>query len=179
MSLLQQLHEERKERLERLSRRAPEAAEVEKPFIRVIYFDKTGRRIAEYPPRPAPPPSPLVPAVERWKRQIEQYKAPIVFAERLTVAQVIQVVADAHNLSIHVLLMPDRSPRACRPRHMAVYLARILTGASWNQIGGAIGGRDHTTAIHSFKRMAALVGSDPEVFTKVENIKRTLLEKRQ
>jgi chromosomal replication initiator protein len=61
---------------------------------------------------------------------------------------------------------------------MAVYLARILTGASWNQIGGAIGGRDHTTAMHSFKRMAALVESNLEVFAKVDEIKRSLLDRR-
>jgi hypothetical protein len=178
MSFLEECHVAHKERLERLSRRAPEAVQVQKPVVRIIYFDKTGRRIAEYPSRPVPAAPLPVSANERWRRQVEQYKAPLVFVERITVAQVIQAVADAHNLSVYVLLMPDRSPRACRPRHIAAYLARIMIGASRNRIGKALGGRDHTTVMHSFRTMAALVGSDPEVFTKVDSIKRILLDRR-
>lgn len=36
-----------------------------------------------------------------------------------------------------------------RPRQVAMYLARRIIGASYAEIGARIGGRNHSTALHS------------------------------
>jgi chromosomal replication initiator protein len=38
---------------------------------------------------------------------------------------------------------------------MAMYLAREETGASLPQIGDALGGRDHTTIMHGWEKIAS------------------------
>jgi chromosomal replication initiator protein len=46
---------------------------------------------------------------------------------------------------------------------LAIYLARVLTGASYQQIGRHFGGRDHTTVMHAYRRVQEQLDSDPEV----------------
>jgi len=40
------------------------------------------------------------------------------------------------------------------PANVAVYLARRLTKLSYAEIGHSLGGRDHTTVMHSERRLA-------------------------
>ena len=52
-----------------------------------------------------------------------------------------------------VLKSASRRQSAVLARAMAVYLARELAGASYEQIGRALGGRDHTTIMHNYRKI--------------------------
>ncbi|NBP87444.1 MAG: hypothetical protein EBU59_02830 [Planctomycetia bacterium] len=54
------------------------------------------------------------------------------------------------------------SQRRChvRPRGLAIHCAHLLTGKSSHAIGRAIGGRDHTTILHSLKVSTNLMQHD-------------------
>jgi chromosomal replication initiator protein len=55
-------------------------------------------------------------------------------------------------------------------RNQGVYLARVLTGSSLEAIGEFFGKRDHTTILHSYRRVEELLQSDPltkEVIAKL------------
>jgi chromosomal replication initiator protein len=56
-----------------------------------------------------------------------------------------------------------------------MYLCRRHTGASYPEIGQALGGKDHTTALNAFNRIGQRL-SDPDVRSHVEEIERLLLD---
>jgi chromosomal replication initiator protein len=43
---------------------------------------------------------------------------------------------------------------------MAVYLAREFAGLSYERIGQALGGRDHTTIMHNYQKIARILDHD-------------------
>ena len=47
-----------------------------------------------------------------------------------------------------------------RPRQLAMYIARQLTGASLEEIGREFGNRHHTTVLHSINRIEVMRCSD-------------------
>jgi chromosomal replication initiation ATPase DnaA len=58
------------------------------------------------------------------------------------------------------LLSKDRHKSIARARHVAAWLMR-QTGLSFPEIGRALGGRDHTTAMNSVRRVEACLSTDP------------------
>jgi chromosomal replication initiator protein len=56
-----------------------------------------------------------------------------------------------------------------------MYLCRKHTTASYPEIGQALGGKDHTTALNAFQRISERL-ADPEVKSRVDEIERQLLE---
>ena len=61
------------------------------------------------------------------------------------------------------------------PRQIAIYLCRELTKASYPEIGERFGGKDHSTIIHSVKKIDNLIKQNLELKETVENLKRSLL----
>ncbi|WP_210168263.1 helix-turn-helix domain-containing protein [Prosthecomicrobium hirschii] len=64
------------------------------------------------------------------------------------VRTVIAHVARTTGIDATLLASEARSRPIAQARHLAMYLARALCGASYAQIGERLGGRDHTTAHH-------------------------------
>lgn len=60
------------------------------------------------------------------------------------------------------------------PRQIAIYLCRELTKSSYPEIGKKFGGKDHSTIIHSFKKIARLISSDNELKNTVGTLKKGL-----
>jgi chromosomal replication initiator protein len=59
-------------------------------------------------------------------------------------------------------------------RAVAMYLARHLTGKSFQQIGEYFGGRDHTTVMHGCRKTERLLKDDPSVSRDVERLQERL-----
>ena len=59
-------------------------------------------------------------------------------------------------------------------RAIAIYLARKLTGASYEEIGRALGGRDHTTIIHNNRKIERDRFREPIIQEAIEELSRTL-----
>jgi chromosomal replication initiator protein len=78
----------------------------------------------------------------------------------LTVEQIIRAVAEFHRMDPEVLVDRGRSKDVSAARQMAMYLAREETGASLPQIGEALGGRDHTTIMHGWEKIASQIEQD-------------------
>lgn len=66
----------------------------------------------------------------------------------VTIADVLREVSAHFSVRLRDLIRPRRYASIAFPRHVAMYLARELTGASFPMLGRHFGGRDHTTAIH-------------------------------
>ncbi|MEW6747832.1 MAG: chromosomal replication initiator protein DnaA [Planctomycetota bacterium] len=79
---------------------------------------------------------------------------------RVTMSDVIQVVTTQFGIKVSDLQSRRRNHSVVFPRQVAMYLARRLTTLSLEEIGGHLGGRDHTTVLYGIDRVKSLAASD-------------------
>jgi chromosomal replication initiator protein len=86
-----------------------------------------------------------------------------------------KTVADHFQLKVSDLKSDKRLKTIVLPRQIAIYICRDMTKASLPEIGKRFGGKDHTTVIHSVKKIEACISQDPDMKATLEVIKRVLL----
>lgn len=91
-----------------------------------------------------------------------------------TCADVIGHVCSYFNVSAAELKGKARNRSITTPRHVAMYLCRRHTHASFPEIGAAFGGKDHTTVMASVRKVEAIVQEDPAMAAAVEKLGRLL-----
>jgi chromosomal replication initiator protein len=79
-------------------------------------------------------------------------------------------------VSERILLGRRRDREAARPRMVAMYLMRKLCGASYPQIGMALGGRDHSTVMSAVRRVESLIKVDVRLSGTVDKLRKLLEE---
>ncbi len=70
---------------------------------------------------------------------------------------------------------PSRRQAVVAARGVAIYLARLLTQSSLEQIGRYFGGRDHTTVLHGQRRTEKMMKRDPATRHAVSELRKTLV----
>ncbi|WP_374689369.1 chromosomal replication initiator protein DnaA, partial [Promineifilum sp.] len=98
-------------------------------------------------------------------------------AERVTVEQVLDIICRYYNVTAEALDSSSRKSAIAYPRQVAMYLSRTETEASLPQIGARLGNRDHTTVLHGYEKIAALVETDPQLRRDILEIKAMLYER--
>jgi len=68
-----------------------------------------------------------------------------------------------------------RARAVARPRQIAMFLAREITGHSLPRIGAHFG-RDHTTVLHAVRRISKLAAADPLIAAQVQGCRELLAE---
>jgi hypothetical protein len=96
---------------------------------------------------------------------------------RVTIREIQQYVCRRWNISRVDLLSHRQRAREVFPRHVAIYLARMLTLASCPMIGRQFGGRDHTTVLHAVKKIEQRMAVDPDVAAEIASC-RAMFESR-
>jgi chromosomal replication initiator protein len=91
-----------------------------------------------------------------------------------TLQQIISVVAKYTNVPQKLLKSGSRRQSIVSARAIAVYLARELTDASYDQIGRALGGRDHTTIMHNYQKIDRALARDVATQDAVADLRRIL-----
>lgn len=86
---------------------------------------------------------------------------------QLTIEKIQQKISDHYQLRLSELLSKRRPANIALPRQIAMYLCRMMTSHSLQEIGEAFGGRDHGTVIHACKSIENWMEQDP-------NLKRTI-----
>ncbi len=92
----------------------------------------------------------------------------------LTPPQIIGAVADFFNTTSDALIGPDRSKDVAMPRQVAMYLIREETDASLPAVGDALGGRDHTTIMYGYKKIADMIERDDTLRRQMISIRERL-----
>lgn len=95
----------------------------------------------------------------------------------ITVDMVIEVVAEYFGLTLKDIKSTSRSKRVSAPRQMAMYLSREETKASLPQIGDALGGRDHTTIMYGYDKVAKLIEENESMRRDAMKIREVLYQK--
>ncbi len=96
----------------------------------------------------------------------------------IKIAEVMSIVGSAYDMTVDQLKSKRRTQDLAHARQIAMYLAREMTGASLNQIGGAFGGRDHSTVAHACQKIQKEMSSDPRFRGSVRDLQDKLRGRR-
>ncbi len=80
-----------------------------------------------------------------------------------TVASIAKAVGKRMGIKINELRGSTRQSKVVRARSLAIYLSRRMTTLSLQHIGEYFGGRDHSTVLHSCRKIDKLLESDSEL----------------
>jgi chromosomal replication initiator protein len=95
--------------------------------------------------------------------------------QAVTCETIVKSVATHFDVKVGDLKSTKRGRAIALPRQIAMYLCRKHTSSSYPEIGQALGGKDHTTALNAFNRIKERLDT-PEVRRHVEEIERLLLD---
>ncbi len=92
----------------------------------------------------------------------------------IKVEEIQQVICKHFSVTKADLLSACRARTLVRPRQIAMYIAKVVTGRSLPEIGRRFGNRDHTTVLHAVRKIEAMVKSDQTMAQEVELLKRLI-----
>ena len=92
----------------------------------------------------------------------------------ITIDQVQRTVCEYYRVKHNDLVGERRHKIIARPRQVAMYLSRKLTGSSLPDIAAKFGGRDHTTVLHAVRKVDELREKDPQLTTIIETLEKSL-----
>ncbi|MDD5750089.1 MAG: chromosomal replication initiator protein DnaA [Candidatus Pacebacteria bacterium] len=88
--------------------------------------------------------------------------------------KIIQAVASFYDLNKEDMLLTTRRKEIVKPRQIAMYLLRQELQESFPSIGRRFQGKDHTTAIYAFEKIAKKIEEAPSLATEVTLITQRL-----
>ncbi|MGN0729474.1 chromosomal replication initiator protein DnaA [Treponema sp.] len=87
-----------------------------------------------------------------------------------------KVVANHYNISLSDIKGVKRNKKIAYSRHIAIYISRILTESSFNEIAAEFGGKDHSTIMHSFNTIDTQLKTDESLNSTVELLIKEIKE---
>ncbi len=96
------------------------------------------------------------------------------FMRQPKLREIIAVVARYFGVPQSQLKSHSRRQSIVAARAIAIYLSRELAGVSYEQIGHALGGRDHTTIIHNYRKIERARSNDPVVQESLDELRRII-----
>lgn len=94
--------------------------------------------------------------------------------KQVTIENIQKVVAEYYRIRTTDLVSAKRTRSVARPRQIAMALAKEFTKLSLPEIGGAFGGRDHTTVLHATRKVKELREGDAVLEEDYKNLVRIL-----
>jgi chromosomal replication initiator protein len=92
----------------------------------------------------------------------------------VAVKDVVRIISDFYNIKEESIYEKTRHKEVIRPRQIIMYILREDFNISYPSIGQKLGGRDHTTVIHSCEKVKNDIKEDQGLFDEISQI-RTLL----
>jgi chromosomal replication initiator protein len=97
-------------------------------------------------------------------------------ARHISITDIIEVVTKHFDIRLADLQSKRRSQSITEPRQICMYLARNLTKHSLKEIGGHLGGRDHTTVMHACNKIAEAKDTDPKMNALLEELAKQITQ---
>lgn len=92
-------------------------------------------------------------------------------SRQISVEDIQKNVAEYYKIGTQDLKTKKRIKNIVLPRQVAMFLCREMTSLSLPEIGQLFGGKDHTTVLHSYKKIQLALGQDQKLKNAVEKIK--------
>lgn len=114
-----------------------------------------------------------VPSSEIIKNIVSGF-APINTKKNITSKHLINTICDFYNLELDEIMGKTREKRISMPRQILMYLMRKEIKGSYPTIGKELGGRDHTTVMHAYKKIEKGIENNIQLKQEVETIKQNI-----
>ena len=95
--------------------------------------------------------------------------------KNVSAKEIIKTIADFYNIEEASICEKTRKKEVVRPRQLAMYILREDFNVSYPSIGQKLGGRDHTTVIHSCEKIKEEIKTDPTLAQELNQIRATLV----
>ena len=92
----------------------------------------------------------------------------------ITPQLVIEIVSEHFHISTDQMISKTRSNDIAKPRQIAMYLCKNMTGTPLDTIGALLGGRDHSTIIHGIKKITEEYQKNENTKNLIETIKKKI-----
>lgn len=89
----------------------------------------------------------------------------------ISVKEVVKIVADYYQIDEENIYEKTRRKEIIKPRQVAMYLLREDFNISYPSIGQKLGGRDHTTVIHSCEKIKVDIKNDPTLSQEINQLR--------
>lgn len=89
----------------------------------------------------------------------------------LSVKEVVKIVSSYYNIDEGVIYEKTRKKEVVKPRQIIMYLLREDMNISYPSIGEKLGGRDHTTVIHSCEKVKADMKTNSSLGQELSHIR--------
>jgi chromosomal replication initiator protein len=100
-------------------------------------------------------------------------------ARHISITDIIEVVTGHFDVRLADLQSKRRSQSIAEPRQICMYLARNLTKHSLEEIGGHLGGRDHTTVMHACRKISQVERADPKMHGLLSELTKKITQTPQ
>lgn len=108
--------------------------------------------------------------------QVAMEDQSVAKVRHISMSDIIDVVTEYFNVRLSDLQSKKRSQSIAEPRQVCMYLARKLTKHSLEEIGGHLGGRDHTTVMHACKKIDQNRENDPQTDAILKDLSKRITE---
>jgi chromosomal replication initiator protein len=93
----------------------------------------------------------------------------------LQIRDILEAISDHYSVKLSELVGRKRTRSIAYPRQVGMYLARMLTPLSLEEIGAHFGGRDHSTVLHAERVIEAERSRDKEIAGTLAQLTKRLL----
>ncbi|MCD6350998.1 MAG: chromosomal replication initiator protein DnaA [Armatimonadetes bacterium] len=114
-----------------------------------------------------------MPSVAKIEELIADYSSA-VSESHVSMPEIVDAVAERLGVSPDDVRGPKRHKEVAWARQVAIYLCRELTDNSLAAIGHFFAGRDHSTVLHSYRKVADLLTDDRRVLFLINELKSQL-----
>lgn len=111
------------------------------------------------------------PDIAEVRQSLRSFTRP---QKNISIKSVVDKVAEFYGIDEESIYEKTRRREVVRPRQIIMYLLREDFSISYPTIGTKLGGRDHTTVIHSCEKIKREIAVDTALQKEIQNI-RTLL----
>jgi len=91
--------------------------------------------------------------------------------KNLSLEEVVGIVAHFYNIEEDIIYQKTRRKEVIKPRQLIMYIMREDFGVSYPSIGQKLGGRDHTTVIHSCEKIKKDLKTDTGLNQELSQIR--------
>ncbi len=89
----------------------------------------------------------------------------------VAIKDIVRIIATHYGISEEIIYEKTRRKEIVRARQVAMYILREDFNISYPLIGQKLGGRDHTTVIHSHLKIRSDLKTDPSLLQEIEKIR--------
>lgn len=113
----------------------------------------------------------VAPDIAEVRQSLRSFTRP---QKTISINNIVDKVAEYYGIDGESIYEKTRRREVVRPRQVIMYLLREDFNISYPTIGMKIGGRDHTTVIHSYEKIKREIVGNNDLAKEIQNI-RTLL----